>query len=173
MSILWAKSGPASMAIGPRGDRTYRRTFTLRSDTPNESKRAIIFSGFLPVFGLSPYPEDPQAICNHVEPVQNPNGPYHWTVACEWSTLQEGNPADKQKEPDQRRPIWSYTFQPLQKYWPCDLDGLAYQDSAHTPFDPPPLTAEAQRADGPRLRADHRQCWPWPARRSIPSGSAG
>ena len=138
MSILWVKPGPASMAIGPRGERTYKRSFTVRSDTPNESKRAILFCGALPIFGLSPYPEDLQAVCNSIEPVQDPNGPYHWHVACQWSTLQEGNPADKQKPPDQRRPVWGYTFQPLQKYWPCDLNGLKYCDSAGTPFDPPP-----------------------------------
>jgi hypothetical protein len=138
MSVLWVKPGVVKFALGPRGERTYSTTFTLRSNVPTESVRNILFSGLLPIYGFSPYPQDLLAICRKIEPVQNRDAPYHWSVDCEWSTLQEGNPQDQQKPPDQRRPVWGYTFQPLQKFWPCDLNGLKYCDSAGTPFDPPP-----------------------------------
>ncbi|MGD0781266.1 MAG: hypothetical protein ABSA30_00240 [Candidatus Aminicenantales bacterium] len=141
MAILYAKNGPATMTIGQRGERTYRRTVTLKSDTPNETKLTILLCGLLPVFGWSPYPEDLLAICRNVQLTQNKDAPYFWTADCEWSTLQNGNPLDQQKRPDQRRPDWGYSFEPIQKFFPADLDGKKYIDTAGTPFDPAPARA--------------------------------
>jgi hypothetical protein len=140
--ILWVRpQNGVKMTIGPDGQREYEGAFTVRSNVPNEQKVNILLCGMLPVYGYSPYPDDYAAICNYIHPEQNKTSPHHWEVQVRWSTHQIGNPQDRQKPPDQRRPVWSYKFSPLQKYFPADYDGLAYKDSAGTPFDPPPARA--------------------------------
>ena len=138
MTVIWVRPKAMSYGVGPNGERTYRRSYLVLTDDPNELKRNILLCGALPVYG-APYPEDPLAWCQRVDPKQRTDSPLHWEVEAEWSSQYPGgNPTDRQKPPDQRRPQWDYKFQPLHKIFPTDLDGVAFCDSAGTPFDPPP-----------------------------------
>ena len=65
--------------------------------------------------------------------------PFCWELAVTWSTQHAGrNEKDDQAQPDQRRPKWSASFQPLSNFLPVDRQGNLFCDSAGTPFDPIP-----------------------------------
>jgi hypothetical protein len=139
MALIWVRTMlGAEATVGPNGERSYRRSFLAKSNLTRELRTAILASPMLPRYG-APHPEDFNATCSKVTPKQHKKNPYLWDVDCEWTTLHgQGNEADKQKPPDQRRPHWSYHFSPAHRYFPRDLDGKLFADSAGTPFDPPP-----------------------------------
>ena len=140
MAVLWVRpAGDTRYSIsGDQGERVISATFNIKSSVVNETQITILNCGLLPVFGYSPFPTDLYAICSKVDLKQNREGSQFWTAECEWRTVLDRNPQDQQKNPDQRRPRWSYSFQPIAKYFPSDLDGNAFVDTAGTPFDPPP-----------------------------------
>ena len=129
--------GDAAVKVGSKGELTYSRTFNVRSTVRDETKEVILLCGLLPVYG-SPYPTNFAAVCHTIDLHQNKSEPHLWECACAWSTLQDGNPKDKQQQPDQRRPEWSGGFIAAPNYRLADLDGKPFEDTAHTPFDPPP-----------------------------------
>jgi hypothetical protein len=144
MSILWVRPKLGyGMTTGPEGQRTWNRSYTLRSDVPDEIRSRILASGMIPVYG-APHPEDFSAICTVIHPEQDKDHPYLWHIDCEWSTQSDSgskkDPKDSQKAPDQRRPKWKRRFEPIHRYLPRDFDGKVYCDSAGSPFDPPPET---------------------------------
>jgi hypothetical protein len=137
MAILWVRVKPgAEVSVGQDGRRTFRRGYYVRSSITNETRTAILNCGLVPVYG-APHPEDLTATCSAVNPAQHKDHPYLWDVTAEWTTGGGGDP-ERHKPPDERRPKWSYRFQPLRMAFPRDLDGKLFADSSGTPFDPPP-----------------------------------
>jgi hypothetical protein len=139
MAILYARpAGDLKLTVANFGERIWTSSFIIKSNTPYETQEAITNCGLLPIFGYSPFPQDLLAICSRVDVQQNKENGCFWTATCEWRTVLGKNPQNEQKKPDQRRPVWSYSFQPITKYFPADLDGNPFVDTAGTPFDPPP-----------------------------------
>jgi hypothetical protein len=131
-------AGDLKYTVANLCERIWTCTFNIKSSVVNELEANILNCGLLPVFGYSPFPQDLYALCSKIDLQQNKEQPKLWTASCEWKTLLGKDPQNEQKQPDQRRPVWSYSFQPISKYLPADLDGKQFKDAAGTPFDPPP-----------------------------------
>jgi hypothetical protein len=115
MAIIWArpKTGKGT-GIDERGQQTFRTSYTVKSNTPTESRSAILASGVIPVYG-APHPENPGAVCVQVSADQNKENPYLWDVSADWkvSPASKRDPADQQKQPDLQREKWSLSFTPI------------------------------------------------------------
>jgi len=138
MTVLWVRgSGMKEGTIGDRGSRTFRWRGLVKSDTPNEARAAIL--GALPGYG-SPHPEDATCLCVKTDARQRLGAPRYWEADVEWNTLfaENKDPREKQKQPDQRRPDWSYRFVAIQQYVTKDLEGRPFVDRAGSPLSPPP-----------------------------------
>jgi hypothetical protein len=138
MSILWVrpKTG-ASTSISDRGQQGFRREYTAKSNTPREKRTAVLNCGMLPVYG-SPHPENLAAVCVRIDAVQNKEIPYLWDVSADWQVnpSSKRDPADHQKQPDQRREKWSCRCVPVPFAPYIDLAGQLLASSAGQPFDP-------------------------------------
>jgi len=121
------------------GSQTFFTEYTVKSDTPTESRAIILACGLLPIYG-SPHPENPAAICVDVDARRNRDDPYFWDVRAEWNTVTRGKwaPQEDQKAPDQRRPRWRFNFIEIPQSWFHDLDGKLFADTAGIQFAPPP-----------------------------------
>ena len=129
----------AGARIGPDGERSYKRTYNVRSNTPDELRAYILNYALTPLYG-SPHPEDWTCTVSSYDLQQLKEDPYHWTLEVTWATghNQGRNEQDDQAQPDQRRPRWSARFQPISNFLPVDRQGNKFCDSAGTPFDPIP-----------------------------------
>jgi hypothetical protein len=140
MAILWARKKLTRRSeIDDRGQQSFYSEYTLKSDTPNESRSVVLGCGLLPVYG-APHPENPLAVCVRVAADKNRQQPHLWDAAAEWrmNPASKRDPADHQKQPDQRRPKWSCKFVeiPCQRF--TDVFGKHLCSSAGQPFDPVP-----------------------------------
>ena len=138
MSILWARVKPGKgTGIDDRGQQTFRTQYTVRSNSPKENRSAILACGLIPVYG-APHPENPAAVCTRVSVEQNKENPYLWEVTAEWQVNppSKRDPADNQKQPDQRREKWSCRCVPIPFAPYIDLAGQLLASSAGQPFDP-------------------------------------
>ena len=132
----------AGTGLDEQGKQQFRTEYWVKSDTPNEIRSLILADLRVPCYG-APHPQNPACLCSKVTVDQNKDDPYLWRVSAEWNirTQDKKDPADGQKQPDQRRPVWSYNFSALQRYALRDLDGVPFVDKAGTPFSPPPSLA--------------------------------
>ena len=139
MAILWVKrQSGAETDVGEGGRQGFRTEYLVKSSVPTESRTAILLCGGVPVYG-APHPENPVSRCVKVQAAQLKEDPYLWRVTAEWnSNTQDRDPQDEQKQPDLRRPQWTFNFAPLPQYRYRDLDGTPFVDAAGTPFNPPP-----------------------------------
>lgn len=138
MSILWVRPKVGKGAgIGDRGQQSFRTGYTIKSNNPRENRSAILNCGLIPVYG-SPHPENPLATCIRISVDQNKENPLLWDVTAEWQVNPSSrrDPADQQKQPDQRRPKWSCRGVPVPFSPYIDLDGQLLASSAGQPFDP-------------------------------------
>jgi hypothetical protein len=89
------------------------------------------------VYG-SPHPENMGAVCTGVKVDQDTQNPYLWDAAATWQVNppSKRDPADQQKQPDQRREKWSMRFVPIPFAPYVDLAGNLLASSAGQPFDP-------------------------------------
>lgn len=138
MAILWARAKlTKGTEIDDRGQQSFRSEYTVKSTIPNESRSAILACGLIPVYG-APHPENPLAVCVRVSVYKNKENPYLWDVSAEWrvNTPSKRDPADLQKQPDQRREKWSCRCVPVPFAPYVDLAGKLLASSAGQPFDP-------------------------------------
>ena len=81
---------------------------------------------------------EPGGGCTRVTVDQNKENPYLWDVTAEWQVLppSKRDPANSQKQPDQRREKWSCRCVPIPFAPYVDLAGKLLASSAGQPFDP-------------------------------------
>jgi len=140
--ILWVRKKLGAESSFGRGsditERGFRASYTVKSSVVNESRNAILTHPDIPRFGYAS-PEDPASVVVKVVPRQRQEDPTLWDVDVEWSSVtNDKDPRDEQEQPDERRPKWSFQFQPLQKAFFHDLDGKPFVNRAGTPISPPP-----------------------------------
>lgn len=131
---------------GENGEVTFRRVFTVHGTTMHEDISDVASAVDpndpnmrIPSIGDS-HPENSDAICVSVEPVQRTDSPWLWTVTTEYSTF--GLP--EFQDPLLRRPITVYSQEDRQivaeiadRYSMPQQDGVPVVNSAGDLFDPP------------------------------------
>ncbi len=138
MLIQFRPRPDAGCRVGPNGARSFKRQYNLMSNSPNELRSYILNYPSVPAYG-SPHPEDFTCTVSDYDLNQMEADPYRWVLEVTWSSNHGNrNEKDDQNQPDQRRPRWSSTFQPISNFLPTDLQGKMFVDSAGMPFDPPP-----------------------------------
>jgi hypothetical protein len=138
MAILWARRKTRhSTGMDDRGQQAFHSEYTVKSNIPNEIRSVILASGLIPVYG-APHPENSLAVCTRVSVEQNKESPYLWDVSAEWQVNPPSrrDPANNQKQPDQRREKWSCRCVPVPFAPYIDLSGQLLASSAGQPFDP-------------------------------------
>ena len=139
MAILWCRDRGKSGGFAEQGAAHFTSQYKLKSDSPVETRVAVLNCGLLPVYS-SINPENPLAVCAKVDATRDAENPFLWDATAEWNTnTSSGNdPADDQLQPDLRRPKWSAKFIPFPMARFVDLGGKPLCDKAETPFDPAP-----------------------------------
>lgn len=145
-SVLWVreKSGGKSGGQDERGRSSYHNEWTVKCDSPTMTRAEVLNCGLLPIYG-SPNAENLMAVCVKTDARRQANAPCYWDVVADWqeSPLSGRDPADEQKQPDQRRPRWSSRYIPIPVSRFVDYGGgsdspMLLTDTAGTPFDPVP-----------------------------------
>jgi hypothetical protein len=165
MAILWVKPKTGrGTGIGDRGQQSFRSYYTVKSDLPDENRSLLLACEGLPGYG-EPHPENPSAICVRVTADQHKENPRLWDVTAEWQVnpSSKRDPADQQKQPDQRREKW--TLKGIQfPYSPfVDLHGNYLGSSAAQPFDP---AIQSYFVGEEIVIQRYEQTCPWQARRN-------
>ena len=138
--ILWCrrKVGRAG-GFGDSGLNHFKTEYTLKSNTPSESRQVVLNCGMLPRYA-DPHPENTLSVCVKADVTQNREAPLFWDAVCEWNTRTDDDkdPEDEQEQPDERRERWSARFVKIPSSRFHDTKGILLADAAGTPFDPPP-----------------------------------
>ena len=137
MSIVYARCrNPYTKELAERGVQRFREEFIVKSTSTSESRAAILAA--VPSYGTV-HSECTYARCVKVTMDRDAENPHIWHVVVEWATT-TGNrdPREDQKQPDDRRPKWSFNFTAIPQAYFFDLDGQPFVDRAGTPFDPAP-----------------------------------
>lgn len=140
MSLLWVRRiNVSGSAIDDKGQQSFHTSYVAKSNKPRESRNLILLSGQIPQYG-STHAENPRAVCISVKVDQDKENPFLWHIDCEWKVNPQSkkDPADQQKQPDERRPKWSCKFVEIPCYRFVDLDGKPLRSTAGQPFDPVP-----------------------------------
>jgi hypothetical protein len=139
MPAVYARLIEAGITGGVGGKRRFSTHYRVKMDSPSATRTAVLLCGLVPVPG-APHPENMMAVCTSVDAYRVEGHPYIWEVRAEWdySTTNRRDPAEDQKPPDQRRPVWSFNFMPLPESRFYDLWGYPFVDTAGTIISPPP-----------------------------------
>jgi hypothetical protein len=139
MAILWVRRVEVEGGVADHGANHFHSKYIVKSDDPNELRSAVLACTGIPHYG-APHPENLTAICCKVDARKRREAPLLWDVDAEWNTVTASgrDPADQQKQPDERRPKWRAKFieVPISVYH--DRAGTLLADKAGTPFDPAP-----------------------------------
>lgn len=141
MSVVWVREKPGgkSGGQGDGGNSSYHSEWLVKMSSPTASRASVLNCGLLPVYG-SPNAENAAAVCVRTEARRRDDNPYLWDASADWQVNPRSgrDPADEQKQPDQRIPKWSARYVPFPVARFVDYDGKLLADAAGTPFSPPP-----------------------------------
>lgn len=141
MGVLWVREKPGGKAggQGEGGSSAYHNEWLVKMDTPTATRAQVLNCGLLPVYG-SPNSENLLAVCVRTDARRRDDAPQYWDASADWqeSPRSGKDPADEQKQPDQRIPKWSARFLPFPIARFVDYDGKLLADAAGTPLSPPP-----------------------------------
>jgi hypothetical protein len=141
MGVLWVREKPGgkSGGQGERGYSSYHNEWLVKCSSPTMTRAEVLACGLLPVYG-SPNAENTKAVCVKTDVRRQANAPCYWDASADWqeSPISGRDPADEQKQPDQRIPKWSSRYVPFPVSRFIDYGGHLLCDRARTPFDPVP-----------------------------------
>lgn len=124
------------------GSRTYRDTYTVRTDLPIDDGnivlgQAVAFAGGVPNLGI-PFRTDPGALCAGYSPKQNSDARVVWEIGVTYDS--NTSPGDSENPAPWDKPTrWSWGAERIEEAWFWDLDGKAFLNSAGDRFNPPPM----------------------------------
>jgi hypothetical protein len=137
--LIRIKVGSESASENADGDLEYEATYiVVLSDGSVPVNDATQAAG-VPEIGQR-YLNDYTAICTSVDAQRRRNSQTICDVRCRWETkpLKDQKP-DSDKPPWEQPPEPSWDAVPLEINSPVDLKGQSFEDTAGTPYDPPPI----------------------------------
>lgn len=120
-----------------RIDRTYQMEWLVLTDSDLDDLNVILTAVSVSTMALGQqYPGDVRAYCTSLTGEKTGETPYAWRVKAGFQSYFQFDITQLEPNPLLRAPVWSITYNQVDRAVLKDLDDDLIENSAHVPFDP-------------------------------------